>query len=87
MDSIKAQTLPTDLGIPLLHSFSLLPPLEKAFLASTIKLLASSAKLEAIASVTIVRLSCFALEPKLFSSSLLSASLYLVYSSSNFYSS
>ena len=57
------QTLPANLDILLLHSFSLLSLLEQALLVSTIESLVSLAKIEAVAIVIVVSSGCFVLKP------------------------
>jgi len=57
------QTLPANLGILLLHSFSPLPLLEQALSASAIESPVSLAKLEAVTIVIVVSPGCFVLKP------------------------
>jgi len=63
MGYIVVQILPTNLSILLLHSFSPLPLLEQALLASAIESPVSSAKLEAVIIVIVVSPGYFALKP------------------------
>jgi len=79
------QALPADLGVLLLHSFSLSLLLEQALLVPTIvELLVSLAKPEAVASITIVPpdLTLKSVAPTCI---VLSTSFLLSYSPSNFY--
>jgi len=80
------QALPADLGVLLLHSFSLSLLLEQALLVPTVvELLVSLAKPKAVVSIAIIPSDYLALESVALTCIVLSASSLLSYSLSNFY--
>jgi len=85
MSPAEAQTLPTDLGIPLPCLFSLLLLLEQILSVSAVEPLTSLAKLETMAIIAIVLLDCSILKPKLYCLIIPSISFLLFHFLSSFY--
>jgi len=85
--SSSEETLPSVKGLPSLHLFFLLLPLEQALWEPTVEVSpASLAKLEAVAVFALVSLDCSALGPvSHYFPSFLSISPLLSYFPSNFY--